>query len=115
MATFTRHFSAETRSFYYRRCHVSISERYTGYDNQGFPSYFDVMITKPRVATAADLLMLQEHPAMKDFFAREGNTIYYYDLKDIHFECLSNLPLFSIRTMKWAIEKTKEIIDEKYV
>lgn len=114
MATFTRRFSAQTRNFYYKRCHVSISERYMGFDSQGFPSYFDVTIIPARLATREDFLLLQQHPGMKNDFFRDGDKVYYFDIKKIHFECLGNIPLFPIRNMKWAENKTKEIIDQKY-
>ena len=85
-----------------------------GYDSQGYPSYFDVWIIKPRLATSADLLMLQSNPSMKDSFVRDGDTIYYYDMRNVQMEVFSNLPLFSIRTMNWAVEKAKKVVDEKY-
>lgn len=112
MATFTRHFSAQTQTFHYKYCIVTVSEDYRGYDNYGHPSYFIVNIVKPRIATREDLIQLQHYPHMKTFYFKDGNTIYYYDIKETSVEVLSNLPIISYRTIKWAIEKAKEMVDQ---
>ena len=39
MATYTRHFNAETRRFFYKKHIVSVSEFYMGYDSYGRDSY----------------------------------------------------------------------------
>lgn len=110
MATYTRHFNAETRSFYYKKCYVSVSEQYMGFDSLGHPSSFLVLINKARLATRQDLIDLQRNPNLKDDFFRDGNDIYRFDLANIKIETIRN-SLFSFHTIDWAIQKAKEMVD----
>jgi hypothetical protein len=111
MATYTRHFNAETRRFFYKKHIVSVSEFYMGYDSYGRPSYFHIYITPVVPATTQDFFSIQKNPALAENFFRDGDAIYKIDVENMKIETISN-KFFWPRTIDWAIEQAKEIVNK---